>query len=77
MTRTKVQGVPAQVDSPWIEWKISVIRKEGAATAPMPAGLEIRQSPCHARAPEILGESRIRVWLVPTVNRFIQQIFHP
>ena len=30
MTRTNVQGVPAHVDSPGIEWKISLIRRNGS-----------------------------------------------
>src|SRR5690606_16099628 len=31
VSRTKVQGSPAQVLSPWIEWKISVMRRRSAA----------------------------------------------
>ena len=33
--RTNVQGRPDQVDSPWIEWKISVIRRKGTSFSVM------------------------------------------
>ena len=39
VSRTNVQGKPAQVDSPWTEWKISVMRRKSPAKSVVASGL--------------------------------------
>ncbi len=43
--RTNVHGSPAQVDSPWIDWKISVIRRNGSLAAAAGRRRTHRQAP--------------------------------
>src|SRR5690606_30458573 len=42
--RTKTVGKPTRVDSPWTEWKISLMRSRGSA---MTYYLKLRPGPCY------------------------------